>query len=182
MGDLSFFYKSLYNASINSKRLLMRYLLISLILLLSFTGCEDKEQQAKHDAKIAQQAREALLAELKAKKDLQDNNNSKLNNMGINMEDGTITIDTNKTKDFFRDLNKKMGEQMKKLSDDLEKGVVETKEAGIEINEQHIHIDLNKTQDLLIDWGKKIQVFVQEFDKMAKTLEINSTNTTTKGM
>jgi uncharacterized lipoprotein YehR (DUF1307 family) len=182
MGDLSFFYKSLYNASINSKRLLMRYLLISLILLLSFTGCEDKEQQAKHDAKIAQQAREALLAELKAKKDLQDNNNSKLNNMGINMEDGTITIDTNKTKDFFRDLNKKMGEQMKKLSDDLEKGVVETKEAGIEINEQHIHIDLNKTQDLLIDWGKKIQVFVQEFDKMAKMLEINSTNTTTKGM
>ncbi|WP_373030033.1 hypothetical protein [Sulfurovum sp.] len=160
----------------------MRYLLISLILLLSFTGCEDKEQQAKHDAKIAQQARETLLAELKAKKDLQDKNTSKLNNMGINMEDGTITIDTNKTKDFFRDLNKKMGEQMKKLSDDLEKGVVETKEAGIEINEQHIHIDLNKTQELLIDWGKKIQVFVQEFDEMAKTLEINSTNTTMKGM
>ncbi len=162
--------------------MLMRYLLISLILLLSFTGCEDKEQQAKHDAKIAQQARETLLAELKAKKDLQDKNTSKLNNMGINMEDGTITIDTNKTKDFFRDLNKKMGEQMKKLSDDLEKGVVETKEAGIEINEQHIHIDLNKTQELLIDWGKKIQVFVQEFDEMAKTLEINSTNTTMKGM
>ena len=157
----------------------MRYLLMSLILLLSFTGCEDKEQQAKHDAKIAQQARAELLAELEAKK---DQNTSKLNNMGINMEDGTITIDTNKTKDFFRDLNKKMGEQMKKLSDDLEKGIVETKEAGIEINEQHIHIDLNKTQDLLIDWGKKIQVFVQEFDEIAKTLEINSTNTTTKGM
>ncbi len=169
--------------------MLMRYLLISLILLLSFTGCEDKEQQAaqqaKHDAKIAQQARAELLAELEAKKDLQDKNNSKLNNMGIKMEDGTITIDTNKTKDFFRDLNQKMGEQMQKLSDDLEKGIVETKEAGIEINEQHIHIDLNKTQDLLIDWGKKIQVFVKEFDEMAKTLEINSTNTTNttiKGM
>ena len=182
MGDLSFFYKSLYNVSINSKRMLMRYLLISLMLLLSFTGCEDKEQQAKHDAKIAQQARAELLAELEAKKELQDKNTSKLNNMGINMEDGTITIDTNKTKDFFRDLNKKMGEQMKKLSDDLEKGVVETKEAGIEINEQHIHIDLNKTQDLLIDWGKKIQVFVQEFDEIANTLEINSTNTTNKGI
>ena len=71
---------------------------------------------------------------------------------------------------------------MKKLSDDLEKGVVERKEAGIEINEQHIHIDLNKTQDLLIDWGKKIQVFMKEFDEMAKMLEINSTNTTMKGM
>jgi hypothetical protein len=160
----------------------LRYLFISLIVLLSFAGCEDKEQQAQHDAKIAQQARAELLAELEAKKELQDNNNTKLNTMGINMEDGTITIDTNKTKDFFRDLNEKMAVQMKKLSDDLEKGIVETKEAGIEINEQHIHIDLNKTQDLLIDWGKKIQVFVQEFDEMAKTLEINSTNTTTKGM
>jgi hypothetical protein len=159
---------------------------MSLIILLSFTGCEDKEQQsrqqAKHDAKIAQQARAELLAELEAKKDLQDKNTSKLNRMGIKMEDGAITIDTNKTKDFFRDLNQKMSVHIKKISDDLEKGIIETKEAGVEMNEQHIHIDLNKTQDLLIDWGKQIQIFVQEFDEMAKTLEINSTNTTTKGM
>ena len=162
--------------------MLMRYLLISLILLLSFTGCEDKEQQAKHDAKIAQQARAELLAELEAKKDLQDKNTSKLNNMGINMEDGTITIDTNKTKDFFRDLNEKMAVQMKKISDDLEKGIIETKEAGIEVNEQHIYVDLNKTQDLLMDWGKKVQVFVKEFDEMANTLDMNDSNTTNKGM
>lgn len=166
--------------------MLMRYVLMSLILLLFFTGCEDKEQQAvqqaKHDAQIAQQARAELLAELEAKKDIQDKNTSKLNNMGITVEDGTITIDTNKTKDFFRELNQKMGEQMKKLSEDLEKGVVETKEAGVEINEQHIHIDLNKTRDLLMDWGQKIQVFVQEFDEMAKTLETNNTNTTNKGI
>ena len=79
----------------------MRHLLISLILLLSFTGCEDQEQQAEHDAKIAQQARAELLAELKAKKERTDNNASKLHKMGITMEDGTIIIDTNKTKDFF---------------------------------------------------------------------------------
>jgi hypothetical protein len=160
----------------------MRHLLISLILLLSFTGCEDKEQQAEHDAKIAQQARAELLAELKAKKELTENNASKLHKMGITMQDGTIIIDTNKTKDFFREMNQKMGAQMKKLSDDMEKGVVETKEAGIEINEQYIHIDLNKTQDLLTEWGKKIELFVQEFDEMAKTLEMNSSNTTRKGI
>ncbi len=160
----------------------MRYLFMSLIILLSFTGCEDKEQQAKHDEKIAQQARADLLAELEAKKAQEEKENKKLNNMGIKMDDGTITIDTNKTKDFFNDLGKKMDVQMKKISTDLERGILETKEAGIEINEQHIHIDLNKTQDLLMDWGKKIQIFVQEFDEMAKTLEINSTNTTSKGM
>ncbi len=182
MGDFSFFYKSLYNVSINSGRTLMRHLLMSLILLLSFTGCDNSKQQAEHDAKIAQQARAELLAELEAKKKLTDNNASKLHKMGITMEDGTIIIDTNKTKDFFRELNQKMGEQMKKLSDDIEKGVVETKEAGIEINEQHIHIDLNKTQDLLTEWGKKIEDFMQEFDEMAKSLEINSSNTTKKGI
>ena len=165
------------------KRMLMRYFLISLILLLlSFTGCEDKEQQAKHDAQIAQQARAELLAELEAKKALQDKNNSKLNKMGIKMEDGTITIDTNKTKDFFHNLGKRMDEHMKKMSADMEKGIIEHKEAGVEINEQHIHIDLNKTRDLLLDWGEQIQVFVQEFDKMAKTLETNNTNTTNKGI
>lgn len=98
------------------------------------------------------------------------------------MQDGTIIIDTNRTKDFFRELNQKMGKQMKKLSDDIEKGVVDTKEAGIEVNEQYIHIDLNKTQDLLIDWSKKMQDFMQEFDEMAKTLETNSTNMTKKGI
>jgi hypothetical protein len=162
--------------------MILRHLLISLILLLSVTGCEDQEQQAAHDARIAQQARAELLAELQAKKQLTEDNASKLHKMGITMEDGTIIIDTNKTKDFFRDMNQKMGVQMKKLSDDMEKGVVETKEAGIEINEQYIHIDLNKTQDLLTEWGKRIELFVHEFDEMAKTLEINSSNTTGKGI
>jgi hypothetical protein len=160
----------------------MRYLFIPLLLLLFFTGCEDKEQQAKHDAQIAQQARAELLAELEAKKVQKKKENAKLNNMGINVDDGTITIDTNKTKDFFNDLGQKMDIEMKKMAADMEKGIIEYKEAGVEVNEQHIHIDLNKTHDLLLNWGKTIQVFVQEFDEMAKTLEINSTNTTSKGM
>jgi hypothetical protein len=68
------------------------------------------------------------------------------------------------------------------MAADMEKGIIEDQEAGVEINEQHIHIDLNKTHNLLLDWGKKIQVFVQEFDEIANTLELNSTNTTMKGM
>jgi len=164
----------------------MRHLFIALILVLSLTGCEDKEQQAKdqakHDARIAQQAKAELLAELEAKKDAQEKNDTKLTKMGITMNDGTITIDTNKSKDFFRALAKKMDTQIKKMGDDLEKGILQTKEAGIEINEQHIHIDLNKTQELLEKWGKKIQIFAEEFNEITKTLEINSTNTIHKGM
>jgi len=148
----------------------MRYLLITLLMLLSLTGCEYKDQQskdqAKHDAQIAQQARAELLAEQVAKKarennDTQKKENIKLTKMGIHMKDGTITIDTNKTKDFFNDLGKKMDLQMKKISDDMEKGIIETKKAGIEMNKEHIHIDLNKTQNLLEEWGKKIQLYME---------------------
>ena len=167
----------------------MRYLFISLLILLSLTGCEDKAQQAKHDAQVAQQAKAELLAELEAKKlqaalqtERLKEENTKLNKMGIAVDNGTITIDTNKTKDFFNDLGAKMDIQMKKISADLEKGILETKEAGLEINEQHIHIDLNKTNELLLDWGKKIQVFVQDFDEASKIIETNSTNTTNKGI
>lgn len=175
------------------QRILMRHLLITLIILLSFTGCEDKaeDHQAAHDNKIAKQAKAELRAEVEAEKAQaekesqevsQEENETKLTQMGVNMNDGIITIDTNKTKDFFRDLNQKMAAQINKISDDMEKGIIEAKEAGVEMNEQHIHIDLNKTQNLLQDWGKKMQIFVQEIDKMAKTLESNESNTTTKGI
>ncbi len=187
----------------------MRHLLVSLILLLSLTGCQDKKQldeeaQAKHDTKIAQQARAEVLAELKAGK-LQiekvtqeqalpkdklhqtltptkeeqhslEHKNAQLNQMGIHMQKDSITIDTNKTKEFFNDLSKKLDLQMKKISDDLEKGIIETKEAGIEVNEKHIHIDFNKTQNILENWAKKIQVFVEEFDEITNNIENNDTN------
>jgi len=154
------------------------------MLLFSFTGCEDKEQLAKeqavHDAKIAQQARAELLAELEAKKaQLQETNETKLSRMGVHMDDGIITIDTNRTKDFFKELNEKMAVQIKKISEDLEKGIIETKEAGIEMKEQHIHIDLNKTQNFLQEWGEKMQIFMQEFEDIAKNLDTNNTD---KGM
>lgn len=157
----------------------MRYIFISFFMLLFFTGCEDKEAQAKHDAQIAQQAREELLAELEAKDVQEEKETTKFNKMGFNVDNGTITIDTNKTKEFLNEVGKKMDMQMKKMAADMEKGIIETKEAGIEVNEQHIHIDLNKTRNLLLEWGTQIQMFVQEFDKMAETLD---TNTTDKGM
>ena len=105
-----------------------------------------------------------------------DKQNAQQNQMGIHMEKDSITIDTNKTKTFFNDLSKKLNVQMKKISDDLEKGIIETKEASVEINEEHIHIDLNKTHNMLEEWGKKIQVFVEEFDEISKNLENNNTN------
>jgi len=161
----------------------MKHLLLTLLLLLTFTGCQDKESDAKrqaaHDAKIAAQAKAELLAEIQAKEtqqkaELEDQKDTQLHQMGINMNHGTITIDTNKTKDFFNAFNKNMEIEMKKISNDLQKGIIDAAEEGIQVNDEQITIDLNKTRGFLEVWGKKIQTFAKEFDNVAKSLDINT--------
>ena len=161
----------------------MKHLLFSLILLLSLTGCQDKENDAKkqatHDAKIAAEARAEVRAEYEAKQAAQKakieaQKNTNFNQMGVAMHNGTITIDTNKTKNFFNTLNQKMDVQMKKISDDLQKGIIDAQEEGILMNNDQITIDLNKTKNLLEIWGKKIQSFAKEFDEVTHTLEMNT--------
>lgn len=183
----------------------MRQILISLILLLSFAGCQEKEQQSsdaqtKHDAKTAADTRAEVLAEFEAEKKAQlaqvqateakikalkglpttetqtEEEKDKLSKMGVEMDNDVITIDTNKTKTFLKDLSKKMEKQMEKISHDLDKGIIEAKEAGVDINNGQINIDLNKTQDLFESWSKKIQVFANEFDDVSNNLDENNTD------
>ncbi len=160
----------------------MHHLLLTLILLFTFTGCQDKEQQqkeqAQHDAKIAQQARTELLAELEKEKQVQEEKNNQFSHIGVKMDQGTITIDTNKTKDFLKDLGNRMNVQMKQVSDDLQKGIIDAQEGGVQINNGNINIDLNKTQTLLDEWSKKIEGYVKEYDKIVEDIEYNRTKET----
>ncbi len=156
----------------------MKYTLLSILILFSLSGCQDKkEDQAQHDARVAQEARAQLLKEqAEAKK--KSEQNSTYAKIGITSKDGKITIDTNKTKSYFKDLAQQMKTKMDKMSKDLEKGIVKNDEAGIEVDETHINIDLNKTKSFLDNWGKKMQGFVKEFDNIAK--EFDDQNKITK--
>ncbi len=159
----------------------MKHILLTIFLLFSLSGCQDKkEDQAQHDAKIAKEARAQLLreqAEAKQKQEELEKNN-KYSKIGIIKEDGKIIIDTNKTKNYFKDLAHQMKTKIDKISKDLEKGIVKNNEAGIEMDETHINIDLNKTKTFLDTWGKKMQGFVKEFDEIAK--EFDNQNKTIK--
>ncbi len=159
----------------------MKHILLTIFLLFSLSGCQDKkEDQAQHDAKIAQEARTQLLkeqAEAKQKQEELEKNN-KYSKIGITKEDGKIIIDTNKTKSYFKDIAHQMKTKMDKISKDLKKGIVKNEEAGIEMDETHINIDLNKTKTFLDIWGKKMQGFVKEFDELAK--EFDNQNKTIK--
>ncbi len=160
----------------------MKHIFLLGILLLTLTGCQDKaKEQAAHDAQIAEKVRAEVRAEYEAKEaarkaelEKQKQVATKLNRMGIDMENGKIIIDTNQTKTFFNNLGKQMQQKIKKMSEDLQKGVIHDQEAGIEIDNEHINIDLNKTKTLLEIWTKKMQGFVKEFDNVAKNLERNT--------
>ena len=152
------------------------------VLLAKLKAKEDALQKARLEAKIA---KEKLLAEeaskkeaflkMQAQKEKQNRasqKNDKLSKVGISIENSTITIDTNKTKDFFQNLSKALGNKLKKITTDIEKGMIDQKDAGVKIDETHINIDLNKSKDFLETWGKKMQEYVKDFDAMAKEIDV----------
>ena len=163
----------------------MKYTLITITLasLLFFSGCQ--ESQKEHDAKVAQQAREELLKELKAKEEAQRKQEaelekqSKLAQMGFHKTtDGKIIIDMNKSKSYFEGLAQKMQTKVEQMQKELESGYIDEKEAGIEVNQTHINIDLNKTKGFLDILGKKMQGYVKEFETVVQ--ELNGTTVESK--
>ena len=154
----------------------MKKTLFPLLIAVYLTGCQQKqEDQAAHDAKVAQQAREALLKELKAKEEAKRKAQAaegRLSHVGVTTTpDGKIIIDTNKTKSYFEAVARKMKEKADQLTKDMQKGVIEEKEAGIEVSEEKIVIDVNKTKGFLEQWAKKMEGFVKEMDEVAKAIE-----------
>jgi len=151
----------------------MKHFLLATVLLFLFTACQDtQEAQAKHDAKVAQEAREALLEELKAKE--VEKKDNKYSQMGFSTQEGKIIIDTNKTKHFFNAFANKIKEKMNKIHKDLDEGMMKSSNAGIEIDKKHINIDLNKTKSFLEQWSKKMKVYAKEFNDIAKEFDNNT--------
>jgi len=154
------------------------------ILLAQLKAKDEALKEAILEAKVSKEKllvqekakKEAFLKEQikKAKENKEVKKNEKLSKAGILIEDNLITIDTNKTKDFFKNIGKTLEEKLKKITSELEKGMLDEKNVGVQIDESHINIDLNKTKDFLKIWSEKMQGFVKEFDNMAKELDTNS--------
>ncbi|MDM5272530.1 hypothetical protein PGH07_10115 [Sulfurovum sp. zt1-1] len=141
---------------------------------MAFNGCES---QSERDSRIAKEAKAELLAELKAKEEAEKkaqkmyDANSTLLRMGISKKDGVITIDTNKTKNFFDHMGKQLTHEVKRFKKEFNEG----KGAGIEANETDIHIDLHKTENFLERWGEQMQEFANDLDAFSKELDNNQT-------
>lgn len=151
----------------------MKYLFYTLALCLALSGCDSKESQSQHDAKVAKEAREQLLSELKAKEEAkkEKEQNSSLYKFGITKEGSRITIDTNKTKTYFDEVAKTLSAQVNQFANEVKHG-----DAGIEADKSQITIDVNKTGRFLDNWAQKMQNFAEELDMLSASFEENRTH------
>ncbi len=161
---------------------MIKKILIPLTLTLIFTGCENNhESQKAHDAKVAAAAKAELRVELQKeaaeKARLQEEalqKDNKLAHMGITTTDGKLIIDTNKTKSYFEKMAGNLQKHADKFAKDLQKGVIDDKDAGIVVSDTKINIDLNKTKSFLDNWGATLESYAKEFQKM--TQDMNTSN------
>ena len=118
--------------------------IIGLSFLLLFTACNEKEQNEQKT--VPEQKTEVISTDnpsVVKKGDI-------LEQLGFTMNGEKVTIDINKTNDFF----KQMEIQMHGKADEIERKIENadlnfSKDFGISLSEEHISIDLNKTKDML---------------------------------
>jgi len=160
----------------------MKRIIFPLALLLTLTACQSNEDQQKHDAVVAQQARAQLIKELRTKEEARkkaaleakreaERNATKLEKIGIAVEGSKIIIDTNKTKTFFKQMTERLQKKMQKIQEELQRGTIEEQDAGIKVDKEKINIDLNKTKGFLESWGKKMQEIFKDLDEATKQIE-----------
>ena len=155
--------------------------IIALLFLLTFASAQtettkpDALAQAKLDLLKAQEKlRQLEENSTTSQKTNSEKTTEKLSKIGIEVKDEVITIDTNKTKNFFDTFAKAIGKQLGKMTVELGEGITDSNKTGVDINDQHINIDMNKTQHFLENLDKKMQSFVKEFDKIAKEFNLKT--------
>ena len=162
----------------------MKHILLSFIILFSINSCEDnpndckvnkeKEELAKERAKTLQEhqtakqkLKETPTTTTKISIEKPKDNSITSKDTGIIIKDGTLSIDTNRTKAFIKGLSNQLDMKIDSITDDLKHGVIKNKEAGIDISANGVNIDLNKTKSVISNWSKKIESFVKTFDNVA---------------
>ena len=164
-------------------------ILLTTVALFLFSACQSKETKTYDTNTTAQDPNASMSSHAPSNKISHnkstlsiDHNSSKLEELGIKVEGSKVIIDTNKTKQFFKQVTKQLQSKVVKIEKELQKGVVEEKDMGIEINKSEVKVDLNKTTQYLKKWKDKIEGLVKDLSDTSSEklphLETGSTNTT----
>ncbi len=147
----------------------MRVLAVVFLAILILVGCQDAKQKEQTRVKEIQK----LKLELKSKDEqitalkksillLEGDTNTTLSRLGFHMSGEKIIIDTNKTKNYLKELNKRFKKRVTKLSREIKDGVVNEKDVGLEANSTTIKIDLKKTKNTLEKFKVKFEEIFED--------------------
>ncbi len=96
---------------------------------------------------------------------MSDKKENLLNQIGIDVNDKKIAIDTKKTKDFFCDMKQKLQDTAESLHKNIKEGSADfSQSVGVKIDDEHIDVDLHKTRNFIEEVGRKIEHFLAQLE------------------
>lgn len=160
-------------------------MIIALFVLYSCGETKQDQEVAKKVEVIKDEiSQESVNSLPKSKKELQkeelplthnETNVSKkedgfMKKIGFSSKDGTISLDTNKAKDYLHDLGDEIKDKSQKISKDIkEKTLTVTKDIGIAMDRNgSLTIDTNKTKSFMKNMGEKMENIAKDVDKFVR--------------
>jgi len=161
------------------------YVLFATLFLLSCgESNEDKEAQKtverlKEEVEKAAVETQEKIEETVKEATQEKKDDSFMDKIGFSSKDGTISLDTNKAKDYIKEVGDDIKDKSKELSIDIkEKTLTVTKDLGIEMNKEgSLKVDTNKTKSFMKEIGDKVEKIAGDVDKFARDV-INDNNST----
>jgi len=155
------------------------YIIILSIAVLFLLSCESKEDKiVEKDIKLlTQDSNSSQITDDRIKnenEEINKDNRTIINRMGVSSKDGVITIDTNKAKSYIKDVGDNIKDKSKELSNDIKNNTLHvTKSIGIEVNNSTLSIDFNKTKHFMKDMGGKVVEFTKDVKELASEFKEN---------
>ncbi len=148
------------------------------VLSLLMIGCSDKQDgNANNDPVINKQLQTIQKKPISSKEPtitIAEPRNPKkgAESVGIIIEDDRIIIDTKQTKEFFKNIGKKMKKSVEKIESSLRKEKISSpNDTGIIINDDKLQIDINKTKHFMEKWMRSMESVVNELNRTMKEIE-----------
>ena len=99
------------------------------------------------------------------------NENKIFDALGIELEDGKLEIDFNKTKSFLQGLEGVVKQKAQEIKKQLDEGKIDLKQsAGVQVDKDHIEIDIQKGKSFIENLGSKIGSFFEEVQNELKEM------------
>jgi len=91
-----------------------------------------------------------------------------LRKMGIEVGDGRIVIDTNRTRSYFEALERQIRHGVDQGVRKARQHASSVDDIGIHVSRDKVEIDLNKTKHFLKIWGESMKILGEELDRSLK--------------